>query len=171
VTTLAFIVFEWLKRFEPNNTTLHDLRIRSKSVHSWASAEVFSEGDNVEILLILYRLLTMQCKWMFTKRFTVSIQLVCTGRTSILNLLSEMFSTLRLSEMLFLFTNCLMSIFFRHFLQIMNNLRVINRPKNISGEKTRKFDTLAKPFQAMRSRTICWEDYRITPEARTPRRF
>jgi len=30
------------------------------------------------------------------------------------------------------------------------------------GEKTRKLDTLAKRFQAMRSRTIFWQDYRTT---------
>ena len=28
-------------------------------------------GDNVDILLILFRLLTMQCIWTFTKRFTL----------------------------------------------------------------------------------------------------
>jgi len=35
LTTLAFIVFEWLKRIETNSTTLYDPRIRSKSVHPW----------------------------------------------------------------------------------------------------------------------------------------
>jgi len=43
--------------------------------------------------------------------------LVYTGWTSILNLLSEMFSTLRLSEMLLLFINCLISIFLSTFYQ------------------------------------------------------
>jgi len=32
----------------------------------------------------------------------------------------------------------------------------------MNGEKTRKLDILAKLFQAMRSRTICWQDYRTT---------
>jgi len=32
----------------------------------------------------------------------------------------------------------------------------------MSGEKTRLLDTLAKLFQAMRSKTICWQDYRTT---------
>jgi len=32
----------------------------------------------------------------------------------------------------------------------------------LSGEKTRKLDTLTKIFQAMRSRTICWQDYQTT---------
>jgi len=39
---------------------------------------------------------------------------------------------------------------------------VINDPNNISGENTRTLDTLAKLFQAMRSKTICWKDYRTT---------
>jgi len=41
LTTFAIIVFEWLKRIEPSSTTLYDPRIRSKSVHSWASTETF----------------------------------------------------------------------------------------------------------------------------------
>ena len=32
----------------------------------------FSRGGNVEVLLIIFNLLTMQCKWTFTKRFTLS---------------------------------------------------------------------------------------------------
>jgi len=41
------------------------------------------------------------------------------------------------------------------------------------GEKIRKLDTLAKLSQAMRSRTICWQDYRTTYYRynRTPRRL
>ena len=38
----------------------------------WASAEIFPWGCNVNVLLIIFRLLTLQCKRMFTKRFTVS---------------------------------------------------------------------------------------------------
>jgi len=72
-----------------------------------------------------------------------------------LNLLSEMFSSLRLSEMLFLFKLlCLTFHFFEYFLQISlvskNNLRFINGRNNMSGEKTRKLDTHAKLFQAMK---------------------
>jgi len=33
----------------------------------------------------------------------------------------------------------------------------------MAGKKTKKLDTFAKPFQAMRSRsTVCWQDYRTT---------
>ena len=109
---------------------------------------------------LLYRLLTMQCKWTFRKRFTLSPPLICAGWTSILNLLSEMFSALRLSERLF-FKNCLISIF-RALSTNKLYLRIINGQNNMSGEKTRKLYTLAKLFQAMRSRIICWQDYRIT---------
>jgi len=54
---------------------------------------------------------------------------VCAGRTSILNLLSEMFSALRLSEMLKLST----IHFCELFLQISRILRLINGP-NMIGE-------------------------------------
>ena len=83
--TLAFIVFEWLKRIEPNSTALYHPKIRSKSVHPWTSAEIFPGWGNVRIFLILHRLLTMPCKWTFTKRFTLSTTLVCAGWTSILD--------------------------------------------------------------------------------------
>jgi len=78
----------------------------------------FFQGGNVENLLMLFRLLTMQYKWTFTKRITLSTPLVCAGCTSILNLLSKMFSTLWLSEILFLFISCPISIF-EHVLQIV----------------------------------------------------
>jgi len=32
----------------------------------------------------------------------------------------------------------------------------------MSGEKTRELDNLAKLFQTIGSRTICWHDYRTT---------
>jgi len=41
------------------------------SPHGWASAEIFP-GGNFDILLILFRLLTMHCKWTFIKRCTFS---------------------------------------------------------------------------------------------------
>jgi len=42
---------------------------RNQCIHG--SLQKFFLGVNVEILLILFRLLTMQCKWTFTKRFTL----------------------------------------------------------------------------------------------------
>ena len=41
----------------------------------WSShgrPQKFFQGGNVDILLIILRLLTLQCKWTFTKRFPVS---------------------------------------------------------------------------------------------------
>jgi len=128
---------------------------------TWAAADIFPGGGNVEILLVLFRLLTMQCKWTFTKRITLSSPLVCAGCTSVLNLLSELFSTLRLSEILFLFISCSISIFWARAAN-SHNLRKINGQNNTCGEKTKNLDTLAKLLQAMRSRNICWQDYRTT---------
>jgi len=78
-------------------------------MYHWRPQKIF-HGVNVENLVILFRLLTMKCKWTFTKSFTPSSPLVYVGWTSFLNLLSEIFSTLRLWEML-LFINCLISLF------------------------------------------------------------
>jgi len=38
----------------------------------WASAEIYPVGGNVNILFILFMLLTMQCNCTCTKRFTLS---------------------------------------------------------------------------------------------------
>ena len=188
----------------------------------------FAGECNVDILLILFRLLTLQCKRMFTKRFAVStpqrkwptearapfeailksfssgavyeichkgvlssvtdfaewriftqlslkwnwtnneyvchslIRLSWLNRTHFWNLLTELFSTLRLSERFFLFINFLMSIFWEHFLQISHDLRTINHQINISGEKTWKLDTLAKLFQTMRNGSVSWHNYRTS---------
>jgi len=37
----------------------------------------FSMGGNIDILLIVSRLLTMQCKWTFTKHFTLPNHIKC----------------------------------------------------------------------------------------------
>ena len=55
---------------------------RNQCIHG-RPQKLFQEG-NAEILLILFRLLMMQCKWTFTERFTLSTPLVCTGRNAIL---------------------------------------------------------------------------------------
>ena len=181
--------------------------------HTWNLAERvnvamgvrrnFSRWSKVDILLIILRLLTLQCKWTFTKRFPVSIpqrkfpmkartpfasilkyfssgavgrlyefvtkvyfqssvtllkwrindviivnstqmNLKCTwtinnyvfgsliclcwlNRTHFWNLLSELFSALRLSEMLFLFINCLVSVL-RALSTNKSKLRTMDRP-------------------------------------------
>ena len=115
---LPFNVFEWL---EKNRTTQYHTLWPNNKIEISASMGVRKnlsrEGNIFKLLLSLYRLLTMQWKWTFTKRWTLSSLIVCAGWTAILNLLSEMFSRLRLSEMFFLTINCLLSIF-REFFQI-----------------------------------------------------
>ena len=38
----------------------------------WRLQKFFHKGDKVDILLVFCKLQTLQCKWTFTKRFTVS---------------------------------------------------------------------------------------------------
>jgi len=102
---------------------------------SLTSAEIFPGGGNVQILLILYRLLTMQCKWTFRKSFTLSTHLSV--------LVKPQFSVICLKRFLhFGYQKCLsfhelLNIhFFEHFLQISHNLRIIKVQNNMSGEKT-----------------------------------
>ena len=102
-----WIYFSWKLKQVADSAVAPNVKLASHG----RPQKFFQGGGNIEILLIFYWLLTMQCKWTFTKRFTLSTPLVCTGWTSILNLLSEMFFTLRLSEMVFPFINCQISIF------------------------------------------------------------
>ena len=89
----------------------------------------------------------MSLQWTWTINYVCSslIFLCLMNRTHFCNLLSELFSTLRLSEMLLLSINCLISIF-ASTLQISHKLRTINAQINIRGKKTRKLDTLANCF-------------------------
>jgi len=154
------LAFKWLWRIEPNSTKLFDPRIKSKPMHPWAFAENFPRGQRRNFAYPFQ--VADDAMWMDVHKtlYPFNPINVC-WLNLILNRLHDMFSTLRLSEMLFLFINCLISIF-EHFLQISHNLRIINGQNNMSGEITRKSDTLVKLFQAMRSRTICWQDYRTT---------
>ena len=77
---------------------------------AWASAEIFPGGQH-QNFAYPFQIADDAMQMAFTKRFNLSTPLVCIGWTSILNFLSEMFSTLRLSETLFPFINCLISIF------------------------------------------------------------
>jgi len=121
----------------------------------------FFQGEYVDILLIVFRLLTMQCKWTFTKRFTLSTPLVCTVWNWILNLLSKMFSSLGLSGMVFLFINFQRSTF-PALSTNKSSFKNNQRPKQHGRRKTRYLDTVAKLLQAMKSRIICWQGYRTT---------
>ena len=67
----------------------------------------------------------------------LSTPLIFADWTSILNLLSEMFSAFRQSEVLFRVINCRLSIF-EHLLQVSHTLRMINGQNDMSGEKNTK---------------------------------
>jgi len=73
------------------------------------------------------------------------LSFVCADWTELTSeILSELFSTLSLSEMLFLFINCLNIHFCEHFLQIRHNLRTINHQINIA---VQNLHTLARKFE------------------------
>jgi len=55
----------------------HELEDRNHCTH--VRLQKFFHGCNVKIVLILFRLLTMQCKSTFTKRFALSTPVVCAG--------------------------------------------------------------------------------------------
>jgi len=61
--------------------------------------------------------------------------------------------------------------FCEYFRQVSHNLRMINSHTNISGEKAGKLDTLAKLFQAMRSRPKLKTTIGQLTKVRTPRRL
>ena len=127
---MAFIVFELLKELNqtaPRFTT--QVLDRNQCIHG--RSQKFFPGRNVEILLNLHRLLTMQCKWQFTKRFTLSAPFGLCWLNLNFQSFSEMFSTLRLSKMLLI---CFI-FFFEHFLHISHAARIINGQNNMSGEK------------------------------------
>jgi len=105
-----------------------------------ASKTFFNGGVNDEILLILYRLLTMQCKSAFTKRFTLSTPLVCASV-----LVQPQFSIFCLKCFVrFGYQKCFSLHkppnihFFEHFLQISHNLRINHRPEQHERSKNKK---------------------------------
>ena len=81
----------------------------SKSVHPWASAEIFPEEQRRNFVHPFQVDDAMQME--IRKTLYTFYPLVCAGWTSNLNLLSEFFSTLLLSEMLYPYINCLIPIF------------------------------------------------------------
>jgi len=123
LTTSAFIVFDWLKRIEPISITLYDPRIRSKPVHPWASAELFPKG--VEILLILFRLLTMQCIVVHKTLHPFYPISLCWLDLNSQSFVWNAFYTSAI-RMLFLFYKLPDIHFSEHYLQISHNLKTIS---------------------------------------------
>jgi len=105
LTTLALSL---LSDFKELNQTAPRF-MTSKSVHPWESAEFFPGEQRRNFSHPFQVDDAMQTE--IHKTLYSFYPLVCAGWTSILNLLSEMFSTLLLSEMLDLFINYLISIF------------------------------------------------------------
>jgi len=55
-----------LSQLQIENPTL------GNNLYAWASAEIFPGGATSTFRLSFFRLRTMQCKWTFTKRFTLT---------------------------------------------------------------------------------------------------
>jgi len=150
LTTLAFNVFEWLERIEPNSTALYDQRIRSKSVHPWASAEIFL-GEATSKFCLSFS----DC-WRYNANKRLQNALPFLPHYSVL--LEPLFSIFCLKwfvhfgyQKCFFFINCLTSIF--RTLSMNKPLFRNNQwPEPYEQWKT-KLDNLAKLFHAMRSRT------------------
>jgi len=54
-----------------NSCVIYEFQTVNPGCPPWAYVEIFPGGGKVDILLILFRLLTMQHKWTYTKRFTL----------------------------------------------------------------------------------------------------
>ena len=102
---------------------------------AWASAEIFPGGATSKFA---YFLGCWRCNANGRSQNALPFQphLVCAGRTSVLNLLSKMFSTLRLLEMPFLFINGLISVISSTFYKYV--IEIINGQSNMSREKNKK---------------------------------
>jgi len=81
----------------------------------------FSRGGNVDILVIVFRLLTLQCKWTFKKRFPVSTpqrRFTMKARTPFASIL-EYFSSGAVG-----YTSLPQRCIFGHLLQLLLNWRI-----------------------------------------------
>ena len=157
---MAYIVCEWLKRIKPNSTTLYDPRIKSKSVQPWGVRRNFSKGTTSKIGLSF-----SDCWRCNTNGGSQNALPLLPISLYWLNLNSQSFAwnvfyTLAIRNA-FSFHKLSNIQFFEHFLQV-SQFKNIQRPEQHERWKNRKLNTLTKMFQAMRSRTICWQDYRTT---------
>ena len=94
-------------------------------------------------------------QWLNARLCPFSTPLFCAVWTPILNLLSEIFSTLRLSEMLF-FHKLPNIYFFKHFLQISHSLKIINGQNHMCSE-IRPVTTLGH----QEGRRVFWEGPKV----------
>jgi len=128
---------------------------RNQCIH-WRLQKYF-QGGNVTILLMVFRLLTMQWKWNGRSQNAFSFLSIslCWLNLNSQSFVSNVFytSAIRNAYSVHKLPNI---HFFEHFLQLSHNFG----QNNMRSEKTKKLGTLAKLFQAMIS--ICWQDYRTT---------
>jgi len=156
LTTLACIVFEWLKRIEPKSTTFNYPRISSKSMHPWASAEIFQRGATSKFCLSFSGCWRRNANG----RSQNSLPYLYPISLCWLNLNSQYFvwnvfynSAIRNA---FSFHKLPNIHFFKHFLQISRILRIINqRPEQHERRKKNKKLTLSqncfKPWKVERN--------------------
>jgi len=108
LTTLVFIVFEWLN--ESNSTTLCDPSIESKSVQPWASVEIFPGGQRWNFsypFQVADNVMRMDIHKTLYPFYPISL---CWLNLNSQSFVWNVFYTFAISEMLFLLLKCLISI-------------------------------------------------------------
>jgi len=137
LTTLAFIVFGWLKRIEPNSTTLYSPRIRSKSEHPWVRAEIFRVGATRSFAYpfqVADDAMQMDVRKTLYPFYPISL---CCLNLNAQSFVRNVFYTLAIRNT-FSFHKLSNIHFFEHFLQMSHNFRIINIQNNMSCEKNKK---------------------------------
>ena len=146
LTSSTFIVFEWLKRIEPNiNPSIH------------GRSQKFFQGRQRRYFAYPFLVAddAMQMYFYKTLYLTLSTPLVCASSTSILKQIWNIFYTFiwnvfytsAIRNAIF-FINCPISIF-EHCLQTSRNLRIINGPKNMGGKKNNEVKHSCKTVSSM----------------------
>jgi len=117
---------------------LYNNGIKCRTLCHGRPQKFFQVWGNVQILLILFKLLTMQCKWRFTKRLTFLTH----------------YSVLVESHL---------SIFYLNLLSTNTSKYKINhRLEQRKRWKNEKVSHSRKTVSSIENGTICWQDYRTT---------
>ena len=158
--TLAFIVFEWLKRIEPNSTTLSMTEdLYWKSVHPWTYAKIFlgkrQRPNSAYLFQVVDGAMQMDVHKTLRSNSFYPISL-CSLNLHSSSYIWNIFYTSAIRHA-FLFINCIISVSWA-----MSTKKSLFKNDQGPEQHERWKDNVAKLFQAMRSRTVCWQDYRIT---------
>ena len=145
---MDYIVFEWQKNWTKQHHALWPKNMIKISASMGARRNI-SRGQRRNFAYPFQ--IADEAMQTFTKRFAFSTSLVCASWISSLIFCLKCFYTSAIRNA-FSFHKLPNVHFFEHYLQISHNLKTINRQNSMSGEKTRKLHTIAKRFQAMRSR-------------------